>query len=318
MLTSSQPFFTRLALGTMTFGGQTDEAAARSMVDLCLERGVNFIDTANVYTSGQSESILGRLVKGRRDRVILATKVGMKVGEQPDDVGLSRAAIRKAIDASLQRLQTDYVDFYYLHQPDYSVPIEESLEALDELVQAGKVRQTAVSNYAAWQICRMLWLCDTNGWERPALVQPMYNLLARRIETELVPLCQEYGLGIAAYNPLAGGLLTGKHPPEAPLADSRFVRMPAYRDRYWQPENFAAVERLKNIAADAGRSLPRLAIGWLLAQSAVTSIIVGASRLSHLEENLAALDDPLLSADALAACDAVWPALRGVSPNYNR
>ena len=312
------PPLSKLALGTMTFGGQTDEATARSMVDLCLERGVNFIDTANVYTNGTSETMLGRILAERRDRVVLATKVGIKVGEQPDEQGLSRAAIHKAIDTSLQRLKTDYVDFYYLHQPDYATPLEESLAAMNELAVAGKVRQIAVSNYAAWQIGRMLWLCDKNGWQAPVLVQPMYNLLARRIETELVPFCKEHGIGIAAYNPLAGGLLTGKHTPEAPAADSRFERMPLYRDRYWQPENFAAVAKLKEVAAAAGRPLPRLALGWLLAQPAVTSVIVGASRLSHLEENLAALGDPPLSAQTLAACDAVWPALRGISPSYNR
>jgi aryl-alcohol dehydrogenase-like predicted oxidoreductase len=302
----------------MTFGGQTDEAAARSMVDLCLERGVNFIDTANVYTGGQAESILGRILAGRRDRFNIASKVGIKAGDAPDEQGLSRAAIFKAIDGSLSRLQTDYVDFYYLHQPDYATPLAESLAALNELFQAGKVRQIAVSNYAAWQICEMLWLCDKNGWQRPVLVQPMYNLLARRIETELVPFCKQHDLGIVPYNPLAGGLLTGKHSPTAPVADSRFERMPLYRDRYWQDENFAAVEALQKVARDAGRSLPRLALGWVLAQPTVTSVILGASRLAHLEENLAALDDEPLSQEALAACDAIWPALRGISPQYNR
>lgn len=312
------PPLSKLALGTMTFGGQTDESTARSMVDACLERGVNFIDTANVYTSGTSESMLGRILASRRDRVVLASKVGLKVGDAADDQGLSPAAIRKAIDLSLRRLQTDYLDFYYLHQPDYATPLEESLAAMNDLVVAGKVRHVAVSNYAAWQLCHMHWLCERNGWQPPKLVQPMYNLLARRIETELVPFCKEFGVGIVPYNPLAGGLLTGKHTPEAPLADSRFERMPIYRDRYWQPENFSAVTKLQEIAASSGRSLARLSLGWVLAQPAVTSVILGASRLAHLEENLAALSDPPLSAETLAACDTVWPTLRGISPTYNR
>jgi aryl-alcohol dehydrogenase-like predicted oxidoreductase len=164
----------------------------------------------------------------------------------------------------------------------------------------------------------MLWLCDKNGWPAPIAVQPMYNLLARRVETELLPFCKEFKLGVIPYNPLAGGLLTGKHSPEGPIEDSRFTRMPMYRDRYWQDQNFAAVEELKKIAADAGRSLPRLAIRWLLDQPGVTSVILGASKLSHLEENLAALDDSPLSKETLAACDALWPPLRGISPNYNR
>jgi len=307
-----------LTLGTMTFGAQVDEAAARSMVDLCLERGVNFIDTANVYNGGESESILGGLLAGRRDKVVLATKVGIKLGEGADDRGLSKSAILKGIEGSLRRLRTDYVDLYYLHTPDYDVPLEESLEALDGLVRSGKVRYIAASNYAAWQLTQMLWLTEKNDWQPIAAVQPMYNLLARGIEPELVPMCRKFGLPLIPYNPLAGGLLTGKHQGAEPLADSRFTRMPIYRDRYWHDANFAAVKQLTEIAVAEGRSLARLAIRWVLSQPAVTSVILGASRLEQLKENLAALDDgPLLPA-TLAACDDVWRALRGVTPQYNR
>jgi aryl-alcohol dehydrogenase-like predicted oxidoreductase len=306
------------ALGTMTFGGQTDEAAARSMVDLCLERGVNFIDTANVYTGGKSEAMLGRILVGRRDRVVLASKVGIKVGEAADEQGLSRAAIQKGIDESLRRLATDYLDLYYLHQPDYGVPLEESLGVMDELVRAGKVRFVAVSNYAAWQVCAMLWMAEKHNWQPVVAVQSMYNLLARRVEAELVPFCRQQNLGLIAYNPLAGGLLTGKHSPAAPLAGSRFERMPIYRDRYWQPENFAAVAELQKIAGSVGRSLTSLAIRWLVQQPGVTSVILGASKLEHLAENLAALDDPPLTQEILASCDQVWTTLRGISPAYHR
>jgi aryl-alcohol dehydrogenase-like predicted oxidoreductase len=307
-----------ICLGTMTFGAQTDEAAARSMVDLCLERGINFFDTANVYNAGRSEEILGRLLAGRRDRVVLATKVGNKMSDQPHDHGLARAAIVKGIEDSLRRLQTDYVDLYYLHQPDYTVPLEETLGVMDELVRAGKVRWIAASNYAAWQLAAMLWLAEKYGWQPVAVVQPMYNLLARGIEQELLPMCRQFGLAVVPYNPLAGGLLTGKHPPQAPLAGTRFTRMPIYKDRYWHQANFEAVQRLSEIANAAGRSLTRLSLGWLLHHTDMASIILGASKLAHLEENLAALDDGPLPAETLAACDEVWKTLRGVTPQYNR
>jgi aryl-alcohol dehydrogenase-like predicted oxidoreductase len=307
-----------LSLGTMTFGSQLDEAGARSVVDLCLEREINFIDTANVYNCGEAEAILGRILVGRRQHVILASKVGIKVGDGPEDQGLSPAAIRKQIDGSLKRLQTDYLDLYYLHQPDYATPLEQSLAALDELVRAGKIRFVAVSNYASWQVCQMLWLAEKNGWQPIVAVQPMYNLLARRIEQELLPCCREFGLAVVSYNPLAGGLLSGKHQAAAPIAGTRFDRMPFYRDRYWHAQNFAAVERLKLIAEQAGRTLVELAIGWVIEQPAIASAILGVSRIEHLQSALATLDKPPLSAETLAACDEVYAPLRGIAPIYNR
>ena len=307
-----------LTLGTMTIGSQVDEAAARSMIDLCLERGVNFIDTANVYNIGATETILGRILEGCRDKFVLASKVGIKMGEGADEKGLSRAAIVKAIDESLRRLRTDYVDLYYLHQPDYSVPLEETLAAMDNLVRGGKARFVGASNYASWQVCRMLWLAEKHCWQPVQVVQPMYNLLARRIEAELLPFCTDQKLAVVPYNPLAGGLLTGKQTPAAPLPGTRFDRLPFYRDRYWNDANFAAVQQLTEIAKSAGRSLTRLALGWLLHHPAVTSVILGASKIEQLRENLAALDDGPLSPETLAACDEVWASLRGVSPAYNR
>jgi aryl-alcohol dehydrogenase-like predicted oxidoreductase len=307
-----------LTLGTMTFGAQADAAASRSMVDLALERGVNFLDTANVYNAGRTEELLGEIIAGRRDRFLIASKVGIKMGDAADEQGLSPAAIRKGIEGTLRRLRTDYVDLYYLHQPDYSTPLESSLATMDELVRAGKVRHVACSNYASWQVCRLLWLAEKNGWQPIQAVQPMYNLLARGIEQELLPACREFRLSVVPYNPLAGGLLTGKHQPAAPLEGTRFERMAIYKDRYWHAANFAAIERLTQVAKGSGRSLARLAISWLLAQPAVTSVILGASKLEHLRENLAALDDPPLTAGALAACDAVWKELRGITPVYNR
>src|SRR5579875_1080209 len=258
----------RIGLGTMTFGAQVDEAGAAIMVDRALDHGVNFIDTANVYVAGRSEEILGRILRGRRDRIILASKVGIKMGDGPDESGLSRAAIARGIEDSLRRLRTDYLDLYYLHQPDPATPLEESLEAMDRLVRAGKVRYLGASNYASWQVCRLLWLAEADGWPAVRVVQPLYNLLARGIEPELLPMCRAFGISAVAYNPLAGGLLTGKHPPERPLANTRFERMPAYKDRYWHPANLAAVRELAEAARAEGRSLVSLALGWLLDQAA--------------------------------------------------
>jgi 1-deoxyxylulose-5-phosphate synthase len=309
----------RVSFGTMTFGSQTDEGAARRMIDLCLDAGINFIDTANIYNKGLSEAMVGKLLKGRRDKVVLATKVRGKMGDAPDESGLSRPAIRKAIDASLQRLQTDYVDLYYLHQPDYDVSIEETLAAMDELVKAGKVRYPAVSNYAAWQVAEIHCFSQKNGYQPPFISQPMYNLLARAIEDEYLPFCKRYGVAVVPYNPLAGGLLTGKQSRESkPITGSRFDGNSMYLDRYWQDDHFAAVGELQVVARDVGKTLVELALQWVLSQEQVDSVILGASKIEQLEQNLKACAGPRLSSDALERCDAVWSRLRGVTPKYNR
>jgi aryl-alcohol dehydrogenase-like predicted oxidoreductase len=308
----------RVCFGTMTFGGQTDEAAARRMVDRCLEAGVNFFDTANVYGQGASETILGRLLAGRRQRVVVASKVCGRMNAAPEETGLSSAAIRRAIDSTLRRLGTDYVDLYYLHQPDYGTPLEETLAAMDELVRAGKVRYPACSNYAAWQVVRMLWLAEPHHYQPACLTQPMYNLLARGIEQEYLPMCREFGVSTVVYNPLAGGLLTGKQRREAPIEGSRFDNNRLYLDRYWHAAGFDAVEELRGLAERAGRSLVSLALNWPLHHGGADCIILGASRIEQLEENLRAVEDGPLSEDTVAGCDAVWNKLRGVTPRYNR
>lgn len=306
----------RACLGTMTFGGQTDRAAAARMVDLSLDRGVNFFDTANVYNGGESERILGEALGARRPRVVVATKVGMRVGDHP--AGLSRRLVSKAVEDSLRRLKTDYVDLCYLHAPDPSAPLEETLEALDDLVRQGKLLYPATSNFAAWQICRLLWLAETSGCAPAPVTQPMYNLLARRIEDEFLPFCAGFGLAVVAYNPLAGGLLTGKHKPSAPLPGTRFDGNQAYLERYWHASNFEAVEQLGGIAAGAGRSLVSLSLNWLLHHTPAGCVILGASRVEQLQENLGALEEGALDAKMVAACDGVWARLRGPSPRYNR
>jgi aryl-alcohol dehydrogenase-like predicted oxidoreductase len=309
----------RLAFGTMTFGGQTQEAEAIRIVDHCLEHGINFFDTANVYNQGRSEVILGRALSGRRHRVVLATKVRGKMGDEPEDVGLKRPAIRKAIDESLKRLGTDHVDLYYLHQPDWDTRIEETLGVMDELVKEGKIRYPAVSNYAAWQVLQMMWHCENYGYVPPTVSQPMYNVLARGIEQEYIPFCREYGVGIVAYNPLAGGLLTGKHARgNPPATGTRFDGNKMYQDRYWHPAYFDAQDEITAVAKRAGMSTTALAFRWLLTQTAVDCVLLGASRMQHLEENLVACAGPALEKDVLSACDAIWEKLRGVTPKYNR
>ena len=308
----------RLCFGTMTFGEQVDAAGSQAMVDRCLEAGINFFDTANVYTQGASETILGQVLKGRRKQVVLASKVGMTGPEVPAERRLSKESMRQGIEESLRRLQTDYLDLYYLHRPDYSVPIEETLETMDEFVKQGKVRYPACSNYASWQITRMAWLADKSGYRPVRLAQQMHNLLARGLEQEYVPMAQEFGVSTVVYNPLAGGLLTGKHQRERPIAGTRFDGNTMYLDRYWHPAYFDAVEELHMVARQAGRSMVSLAINWLLTQKTVDGVILGASSLSQLDQNLKVAEEGPLSPETMTACDAVWQKLRGVTPKYNR
>ena len=309
----------RVCMGTMTFGSQVDEELSRSIVNRCLDAGINFFDTANSYNKGRSEEIVGRVFEGRRKQIILASKVFNKMGDGPDDSGLSRGAIYKQVEASLKRLNTDYLDIYYLHQPDYKTPLEETLEAMHNLVKQGKVRYTASSNYSAWQICQMLWMCDKNGWQPPLISQPMYNLLARGIEQEYLTFTRQFGISSIVYNPLAGGLLTGKQKHDSgPITGTRFDNNQMYLNRYWHEANFQAVGELAKIAKDAGRSLVDLSLTWVLQQPGVDCVLLGASRMEQLEENLKAVEAKPLGPLEIEACDRVWANLRGVTPKYNR
>ena len=309
----------RVCMGTMTFGSQTDLASARQMVNRCWDAGVNFFDTANVYNQGASEEFLGKALGSRRKDAVVASKVSGVMGEGPDYGGLSRAAIRRAIDDSLGRLRTDYLDIYYLHQPDYKTPIEETLAVMDSLRREGKIRYLATSNYSAWQLCEILWLCEKNAWQPPWISQPRYNLLARCIEQEFLPFTARFGVSVVCYNPLAGGLLTGKQNfQRGPAAGTRFDRNPAYLKRFWHPQFFEAVEKLKAIAQKAGTTLVGLALRWLTQQQGVDSIIIGASTPEQLEENLLAAQDFPLDPEVIEACDKVWQALGGPAPKYNR
>jgi len=308
----------RFCFGTMTFGKPLDQAGATAIVNRSIDAGINFFDTANVYQLGVAETMLGHAIKGKREQLIIASKVFFKVGENPDQQGLSRKAILRAIDESLERLGTDYLDLYYFHAPDHVVPIDESLEVMQSLVKQGKVRYPASSNYAGWQVVEMLWIAKERGWPAPYLSQPMYNLLARGIEQEYLAMCKQFGIATVVYNPLAGGLLTGKHKQEKVTPGTRFDNNKLYQDRYWHEQYFQSVEQLRKIAKGAGRSLVSLALNWLLHHTASDCIILGASRMEQLNENLATLDDGPLSDDVVKACEEVWRNLRGPLPVYNR
>jgi len=294
----------RICLGTMTFGLQCDEQTSRSILDAAVEGGVTFIDTADVYplggsleTVGRTEEIVGGWLasRGRRDEVVLATKCVGATGPRPWDRGASRRHVLDAVDASLRRLGTDFVDVYQLHSYDPDTPIDETLSALDHLVRAGKVRYIGCSNFLAYQLARAVGRSEALGLARMDSVQPRYNLLFRQIERELLPLCAEEGIGVIPYNPIAGGMLSGKHRREAEptgrFALGRAGRM--YQDRYWHDREFDTVEELLPLAKEAGVSLATLAVQWVLAHPAVTSAIVGASRPDQLYDHLAAAGSPL-------------------------
>jgi aryl-alcohol dehydrogenase (NADP+) len=300
----------RLCLGTMTFGLQCDEPASIAILDRAAAGGITFLDTADVYplggsleTVGRSEEILGRWLAGKRHDFVVATKCYGVTSHRPWDRGSSRKHVLDAIEGSLRRLRTDYVDLYQLHHPDPETPLDESLRALDDVVRAGKARYVGCSNFFAYQVARALGRSELLGLARLDSVQPRYNLLFRQIERELLPLCQEEGIGVIPYNPLAGGFLSGKHRREAgPTAGTRFTLGTAarrYQDRYWHEREFATVDALRPLAAEAGASMTRLAVGWVLAQPAVTAPIVGASRPEQLDDVLAAVEkglDPALVA----------------------
>lgn len=308
-----------ICLGTMTFAGQCDEATSIRILDAAADRGVNFIDTANSYpippdpaTAGRSEEVIGRWLQGKRDRFIVATKCRLKVGHEPNDQGLSRRHILAACDASLKRLQTDFIDLYQAHMPDRETLLDETLRAFDHLVRSGKVRYVGCSNYPAWQLALALGISERQGFARYDCVQPRYNLLYREAEAELLPLCRDQDVGVIIYNPLAGGFLSGKYQTgEAPRPGTRFTLGESgklYRERYWQAAQFEAVETLKGVFQPRGVSLATVSIAWVLAQPGITSAIVGASRPDQLNETLAAVDCAL-DDESRAACEAVWWAL---------
>lgn len=280
-----------IGLGTNNFGWRTDEVGSASIINQAIDLGINFIDTANIYGRGRSEEFIGKAIKEKRSQVIIATKFGYTTGDNPNEKGGSRYHILNAIDASLRRLQTDYVDLYQIHVADPTTPIEETLNALNNLVQTGKVRYIGCSNYSAWQLCEALWTSKLNHFTPFITVQPRYNLLERQAESELIPCCQKYGIGVIPWGPLVGGFLTGKYQKEREAPpDSRFSKpMPLY-DQIMTTENWAKLERLTAFAEERDHTILELALAWLLAKPWISVVIPGAREKNQLKANARASD----------------------------
>jgi aryl-alcohol dehydrogenase-like predicted oxidoreductase len=313
--TADEP--SRLVVGTMNFGKRTNEAESAKVIHRAIERGLVLFDTANAYVDGESERVLGRALRGRRDRVLIATKVGFgRVTGKPE--GLSRARILSALDESLSRLATDWVDVYYLHVPDYATPVEESLGAIETLLASGKIRSWAVSNYASWQILEMLQLAERRGMPRPVMSQVLYNVLIRQLDIEYFRFAQRHAVHTTVYNPLAGGLLAGKFSsPEESQKGTRFDKNSLYQKRYWTAPFFERVEAFREVAKSESLSIVDLAYAFLAGHAGVDSILVGPGSVEHLD---AAIDAcaKVISPEGRRRIDELHVEFQGTNASYAR
>jgi aryl-alcohol dehydrogenase-like predicted oxidoreductase len=306
----------------MTFGLQCDETQSHAILDTAAEGGIDFLDAADVYplgggrsTAGRTEEIVGAWLKGKRQSFIVATKCVGQMGPKPWDQGMSRKHILDAIDASLKRLKTDYVDVYQLHSYDPATPIDEALEALDAVVRSGKARYVGVSNWMAHKLARALGRSELRDLARIDSVQPRYNMLFRTFERDLLPLCEEEGVAVIPYNPIAGGLLSGKHDRAAPPPEGRFQLGTAgarYQERYWHEREFDTVDELRKLSNEAGMSMASMAVSWVLSNPAITAPIVGASKPEQLQDSLDAAERGPLPADLKARLDELTHEWRAV------
>ncbi|MFJ6653844.1 aldo/keto reductase [Microbacterium sp. NPDC091313] len=311
----------RLVLGSMTFGDTVDADTATAMIRTAMDAGIAMIDTANGYAGGATETMLGDLLPRIAPGAEVATKAGMPHPDAAADAPLSPAALRRSVEGSLRRLRRESVDLFYLHQPDRATPLDDTLGAVAELMAEGKIGAYGVSNYAAWQIAQIHQIADTAGMARPVVAQQLYNLVARRVESEYLEFARTTGLQTMVYNPLGGGLLSGAHrldakPTTGRFGDSRLAAM--YTERYWNEELLGAVAELDAITRDAGVPLSELALRWLVGKPDVSSVLLGGSRVAHLQANIDAAARGALPDDVVAACDAVGARLAGPMPAYNR
>ena len=313
----------KLCLGTMMFGGQTSEEDSIKIIRYALDHGVNFFDTANGYTNGNSETIIGKALKDCREKAVVATKVGIAMYRNsagrpvPNGGGLGRTYIRRSVEDSLRRLQTDYIDILYMHFPDPATPMEEAVETMTELVRSGKIRYYGVSNFSAWQIADMIALAEKNHLIAPVVTETVYNPLTRGADDELVPFLRKHNFALAAYNPIAAGLLTGKHSREKAEENTRFALEKGYYFRYWKEGNFDALDALRAIADELGISVLELTFRWHLSLGFEDSAIVGASKLEQVKQNIPMFDLPQLDADTMKKFDAIWAQLKGNYFNYH-
>ncbi len=307
-----------ICLGTMMFGDRTDAAAAQAIVDAAFAAGINFIDTADVYSKGASEKIVGQAIKTNRSRWILATKCGNVMTTKPHDGGLSRRWVLRACDDSLARLATDYIDIYYLHKDDPDTPIAETVGAIGDLVRSGKIRYFGISNYRGWRIAEMVSECEAQGVALPVVCQPYYNLLNRMPEVEILPACDHYGIGVAPYSPLARGVLTGKYAPGGKVPeDSRAARKDRrMMETEFREESFVIANRLVAHAKATGRSATQFAMAWTLANQIVTSVIAGPRTLEQWQDYVSALGAPWSGEDEALVDSLVRPG-HPSTPGYN-
>ncbi len=296
-----------IALGTMAFGGDADEATSEAIFRACLDAGVNTFDCADVYNGGKAERILGELVHDVRDEVVLTSKAYFPTGTTPNARGTSRYHLVRAVEASLLRLGTDRIDVFFLHRWDDRTDLEETLRGVEMLVRAGKILYPAASNFAAWQAMKALGIARANGWAPLTCIQPMYNLVKRQAESELLPMAASEGLGVLPYSPLGGGLLTGKYGREARPETGRLVDNPMYATRYGDQQNYEIAESFGALAAEAGVHPVTLAIAWVRANPAVTAPLIGGRNVAQIGPALAA-GEYLLPADLKAQLDALSPA----------
>jgi aryl-alcohol dehydrogenase-like predicted oxidoreductase len=296
-----------LCLGCMMFGGPADEAESVKIINRALDAGINFLDTANWYANKNSEVVVGKAIKGKRDKIVLATKVYGKMGEGPNDYGCSRYHIMREVENSLRRLDTDHIDLYQLHRYDPETPLEETMRALDDLVRQGKVCYVGCSNFPAWAICKALWVSDKMGLEPFASCQPRYNAIDRKIETEVIPCCLEHGIGLIVYSPLFRGFLTGKYKRGEALPEgSRAARGDVTIKTAFTESNFDVLEKMTEMARVRGKTVSQYAIAWTLANPAVTSSIIGPRTLEQLEDNLGSIGWKL-SPEELKKIDEISP-----------
>ena len=307
-----------LCLGTMMFGDRTDERQAGEIVAVARDRGVNFIDTADVYSKGESERITGRLIAAERDQWVLATKVANPMSTDPNSRGLSRRWLMRAIDGSLQRLGLDHVDIYYLHKEDHSTPLAETVAALGDLIRAGKIRYFGVSNYRGWRIAEIVRLSERLGVPPPVVCQPYYNAMNRMPEVEVLPACDYFGLGVAAYSPIARGILAGKYlPGQTPPQDSRAGRNdPRMMQTEWREESLVMAQRIRQQAESRGMTAAQFAVNWVLNNRLVTSAIVGPRTVEQMTEYVGSLDHAL-SAEDEALVDSLVPTGHPSTPGYS-
>ena len=307
-----------ICLGTMMFGGATDEVASRAIVDHAREAGINFIDTADAYSDGRSEEITGRAIAAQRHDWVLATKVANPMGAGPNRAGLSRKWLIQACDDSLRRLGTEFIDIYYLHKEDLATPLAETVRAIGDLVRQGKIRHFGVSNYRSWRVAEICRLCDELGIDRPVVSQPYYNAMNRMPEVEHLPACGYYGLGVASYSPLARGVLTGKYAPgEAPQQGTRAARGDKrILQTEWREESLVIAQTIKQHAEARGMTTIQFAVGWVLNNRFLTAAIAGPRTLEQWQAYLAALDITFTPEDE-ALIDRLVPAGHPSTPGYS-